>query len=151
MRGTTNIPTVCVIVRKDSKILFVLREHTGWMDGKYSLPAGHVEHGESFKVSAAREALEETGLTVAPEHLTHVFTMQTNQGPDNIRVQAFFEAEQWTGEPKNMEPAVHSKIAWFEAANLPYDQIMDFQAAALKAMRTGATYGETGWDVPPTV
>jgi ADP-ribose pyrophosphatase YjhB (NUDIX family) len=58
MRGTTNVPSCYVLVRDGDKILFVLREHTGFMDGKYSLPAGHVEEGERFTQAAARAAFK---------------------------------------------------------------------------------------------
>jgi len=32
--------------------------------GTYQLPGGHLEHGESFATTAAREVLEETGLKI---------------------------------------------------------------------------------------
>jgi 8-oxo-dGTP diphosphatase len=62
VRGTANIPSCYTLIREGDKALFVLRENTGYMDGKYSLPAGHVEAGESFIQAAIRETFEEVGL-----------------------------------------------------------------------------------------
>lgn len=59
MKGTTNIPDVMAIIRREGKILFVLRQNTGYADGTFCLPGGHVEPGESFSTAAMREALEE--------------------------------------------------------------------------------------------
>lgn len=66
MRGTTHIPEVSVLIRKGDKILFVLRTNTGWMDGFYALPGGHLEADENFTNAGVREAHEEVGITIGP-------------------------------------------------------------------------------------
>jgi 8-oxo-dGTP diphosphatase len=119
------------------------------MDGKYSLPAGHVEAGESFIQAAIRETFEEVGLEVERDDLRHVFTQQRNEG-DHVRVDAFFEATKWQGEPRNAEPERHAKIAWIDVHDLS-DGIMDYQLHALKGILAGETYSELGWDVDKTV
>lgn len=144
MRGTTNIPSCYMLIRKGDKLLFVLRENTDYMNGYYSLPAGHLEHGDSFSVAAAREALEEVGVTVDPKSLRHVHTAQRFQTIDNIRVDVYFETDEWSGEPRNMEPDKHSKIEWLPMDQLP-DNVMDYQAEALKQIALGKTYSELGW------
>ena len=37
------IPASYAVLIKDNKVLLVRRFNTGYEDGKYSLPAGHVE------------------------------------------------------------------------------------------------------------
>jgi 8-oxo-dGTP pyrophosphatase MutT (NUDIX family) len=143
MRGTTNIPEVSVIIRKNNKILFVLRQNTGWSDGMYCMPSGHVEDGEKFTTAAVREALEEVGVTIEDMHPVHV-TQRISTGND-VRFGLFFEATKWSGIPKNMEPERHGKIAWFAADNLPYADIVQFQVDALKAIHEGNIYSELGW------
>ena len=44
-------------------------------DGTWAVPGGHVEHAELFEECAAREGLEETGLTI--RNLRHVTTTNT--------------------------------------------------------------------------
>lgn len=92
MRGTTNIPSVYVLLRKNGKVAFLKRANTGYKDGTFALPSGHVEAGESFRQAAVRETWEEVGVRVSPNELRQIYTMQRNEGVDNIRVDVFFEA-----------------------------------------------------------
>lgn len=147
MRGAVTIPEVSVIIRKHNKILFVLREKTGYADGMYALPGGHVEPGENFTDAGVRESLEEVNVSTTRADLKPLITMQRlGRGADDVRVGVVFEATKWSGEPKSMEPERHGPIAWFDADNLPYDKIMSFQAACLKAIATGHIYSELGWE-----
>lgn len=143
MKGTTNVPSVYVLLKRKGKLAFVLREHTGYKDGTYSLPAGHVEEGESFAIAAAREALEEVNVQIEVKDLRHVYTMQRHQG-DHVRVDIFFEAIAWAGEIRNNEPDLHARLDWFDESNLP-DTVMDYQLDALRAIARGETYIELGW------
>lgn len=135
-----------VLFRRGSKLLFVLRSQTGYMDGQYSLPAGHVEPAETYAIGAAREAMEEVGLTVTARQLRHVFTLHRFVATSlpQERTDVFFEALDWTGEPVNAEPHKHSEIDWLPATDLPAG-IMDYQRYALEQIERGQTYGEYGW------
>lgn len=144
MKGTLNIPAVYVILRKDGKILFTYREHTGFMDGTFSLPSGHVEDDENILAAAARETLEEVGVKVPLAELKHVYTTHRKTEKD-IRIDVYFEAMKWEGEPFNNEPHKHGDIAWFSDAELQKQPIMDYQAAALAAILRGDSYAEWGW------
>ena len=48
----------------DGKVLLVERSKPPWQ-GRWSLPGGHVEWGETLHAAAIREVLEETGVTIA--------------------------------------------------------------------------------------
>lgn len=55
---------------QDHKILLSLRKNTGWMDGFYGLPSGHVEQNETIKGSLVRELQEEVGLDIDESNLS---------------------------------------------------------------------------------
>ena len=55
------VPASYLIIIKDGKILLQRRFNTGYMDSKYSLPAGHADKGEDFPQCIVREAKEEIG------------------------------------------------------------------------------------------
>ena len=55
----TKIGGVIILHRKTRKVL-ILQKH----NGKWDLPKGHIEPGESFLEGAIRECYEETGLDV---------------------------------------------------------------------------------------
>ena len=63
--------TVDVIIRLDGGIVMIRRGHTplGW-----ALPGGFVDIGETVEHAAAREALEETGLSVTLDELLYVYS-----------------------------------------------------------------------------
>jgi 8-oxo-dGTP diphosphatase len=145
-RGTTNVPSCYVLLERDNKILLILREHTGYMDGYYTLPAGHVEAGESFRQAAVREVKEEVDVVVEPHDLEHVHTLHRKGDADgDVRVDGFFVAAKWQGEPRNAEPDKHSKLQWFHIGNLPKN-LMPYQQQALENISKRIAYGETGWN-----
>lgn len=57
----------------DGGRLLLVRRAMNPERGKWSLPAGYIDHGEDPKETAAREALEETGLLVEIEDVIDVF------------------------------------------------------------------------------
>lgn len=143
-KGTLNVPSVYVILRKKGKILFVFREHTGYQDGTYCLPSGHIEENENALAAAARETEEEVGVKIPLDKLKLVYTLHRMTEKD-VRVDFFFEATEWKGEPFNNEPRKHSLIAWFSPEELGQQPIMDYQAAVLAAVLKGQVYSEWGW------
>lgn len=143
MSGTTNVPGVCVLIRKQGKALFVFRSNTGFKDNEYAVPSGHVEDSETFKQAACREALEEVGLHIRPEDLVYKLTVHRKSVRD-IRVDVWFEALAWTGDPKNGEPDKHAKIEWLDLDHLP-DNVIDYNAFGIENIIDGNTYGEFAW------
>lgn len=63
---------VGAIIIDSDRVALVKRGHAP-LQGKWSIPGGVLEVGETLRKAAIREALEETGLTVEPGELLGVF------------------------------------------------------------------------------
>lgn len=62
-----------VVVARDGGLLLVRRNHEP-MYGRWSFPSGFVDAGEVVEAAAAREVLEETGVTARVDHLLGVYS-----------------------------------------------------------------------------
>jgi 8-oxo-dGTP diphosphatase len=114
-----------VFLIRDNKVFLIRRFNTGFGDGLYSVPAGHVDVGELIPDAAAREAMEEAGVTVDPASLqyAHIVHMRIlNQSRPN-RMQCFFVAHTWEGEPSNVEPEKCDHADWFPIDALPENMV----------------------------
>lgn len=126
------------------EVLLQLREGTGYMDGYWAAAvAGHVERGESVFDAATREAQEEVGITGLD--LSPVCAMQRT-APTGLeideRVDYFFTATSWVGEPRIVEPDKCAELRWFALDALP-DPVVPHELQVLVALRDG--------DVPPVL
>ncbi|WP_328580476.1 NUDIX hydrolase [Streptomyces sp. NBC_00370] len=111
-----------VIVRDGDKMLFSQRGGP-YGHGRWHMPSGKLDQGESLSAGAARELLEETGLTVDPDHLSLVHIVHHHQDNTIQRIGFFFLATEWNGEPVNREPAKCLALEWFSVHELPHDII----------------------------
>jgi len=137
------IPTVYLILIKDNKILLSRRYNTGFHDGEYSFPAGHLDGNETLIQTMIREAKEEIGIDLNPETLKLVHVMHRKQ-PTEERVNFFFTAKNWQDEPKIMEPHKCDDLSWFPLDNLP-DNVIHYIRQAINCVLTNKFYSEFGW------
>ncbi|MGL4408671.1 MAG: NUDIX domain-containing protein, partial [Zoogloea sp.] len=97
------IPTgVHVLLWREGRVLLMRRAGTGFFDGLYSLPGGHLEEGESIPMTAAREMAEELDIRLDPAALRTLGVVHRRS--DTNRIDFFVEARAWTGEPRIAEP-----------------------------------------------
>ena len=68
----TPLVGVGAIIVEGDRVLLVKRGHAPLL-GKWSIPGGVLEVGETLRKAVVREAREETGLTIEPEELLGVF------------------------------------------------------------------------------
>jgi 8-oxo-dGTP diphosphatase len=70
MSNTHGVAGRAVIRRPDGRILLILRHSGCGVDpGKWELPGGKLEPGETLRTALAREVVEETHLDINPGHL----------------------------------------------------------------------------------
>lgn len=127
---------------KNGKILLIRRAHTGYHDGDYSLPAGHVENNESVMDSTVRESFEEIGIRVNQKDLIFVHALHNKE--NDIRLFFFFRAKRWSGEPYNKEPGKCSDFQWFPLKKLPLNTI-PYIRQAIQSYQKKIVYSERGW------
>jgi 8-oxo-dGTP diphosphatase len=118
------VPAVYLIFRDGDKILLLKRTNTGYMDGFYSLPSGHLEGGEPAIMAAVREAKEEVGADIDPEDLRLVHTLHRKAEDGNHeRIDLGFEVKKWRGTLVNAEPHKCDGLKWAASGDLPQNTI----------------------------
>lgn len=110
------VPAVGAFVRKDSKLLMVLRKFPP-RAGLWTLPAGFMEYDEAPEETAVREVKEETGLDVTVEELFSVY--RAGDDPRTRVVLILYEVEIVGGRLKPGDDAL--KAEFFPLDNLPED------------------------------
>ena len=130
---------------KDNKILLLQRHNTGYEDGKFSIVAGHVEHGESAKLASIREIREELGIIVNYNSLQFIGVMHRKSTEE--RVDFFLLADDWIGEPSISEPDKCSLLFWADMNDLPSNTIpyIKFAIENFKMYSSLPWITEFGW------
>lgn len=131
-----------LILIRDGKILLSRRYKTGYEDGNYSLPAGHIEEGETLTAGLVREVREEIGIELEPKGINLVHVMHRKQ--NDIRVDYFFTVTTYSGEIKNQEPDKCDDLSWFPINGLPANTIF-YIRYAVECIQRGQVYSEFGW------
>lgn len=121
------IPAVFLILIKDNRIFMMKRQNTGYEDGNWDLMSGHIEPNELLTQAVVREAKEEIGINIDVKNLKLMHVLN-RISLDWERVDFFFQANIWKGEPKIMEDK-SSEIKWFELNNLPENVIKPVRQA----------------------
>ena len=127
---------VHTFVFDQDRLLLLRRANTGFLDGYYSLPGGHVEAGEEVAKAAAREVAEEARIEVL--EIEPSVVMPYGDGVDFL-----FEARRWRGTARIGEPDRCDDLVWVPPDRLP-GKTAPFIEKALELRRTGSWYHQFG-------
>jgi 8-oxo-dGTP diphosphatase len=141
MRATFPV-TVHLLFLRDDQVLLLRRFNTGYADGQYSVPAGHLDGDETVMAAAAREAEEETGIRIETGHISFSSVMHRREGEE--RVDFFVHVRQWQGEPLNTEPEKCDELRWVNVHELP-ENIIPYVKRAIQNHRDEIKFDEFGW------
>lgn len=135
-----------IVVNNHNEWLFIHRANTGYQDGLWSLPGGHVRENEPINYAAAREANEEIGIDIDPSTLELVYTLQRNKRQEGIedRVDHYFMTPNLRGAPQNMEPMLHDAIKWINPNSLP-DETVEYIKLVCDRIAHGYRFGLYNW------
>lgn len=142
MERTKATPSSYLILLDGEKILLIRRANTGYQDGNYNLPAGHLEEGELPAVCIIREAKEEIGITLNAEDVSfaHALYQEKSNGSGN-RVDYFFSATRYEGEARNAEPEKCDDIGWYRPDEFP-ENMTPHVRHAIKCYLAGVPFSE---------
>lgn len=134
-----------VLIRDGAVLLGKRHANSAFAPSTWHLPAGHREDSEAAASCMIREAEEETGLVIAEGDLSLVHVVDLlDPGSPIPRVQFFFAASRWEGEPVVREPDRCTEWRWWPLTALP-EPIVAYTRAALESMSRGALYTAMGW------
>ncbi len=134
--------TVHLLFIRENQILIARRFNTGYRDGEYSVPAGHLDGGETVITAGMREAKEEVGVTIEAGDMTFSSVMHRNEGEE--RVDFFVQVHKWQGEIVNAEPDKCDDLRWVDFNDLP-ETTIPYVRKAIENYRNGITFDEFGW------
>jgi 8-oxo-dGTP diphosphatase len=135
----TFLVSVHVFLFKANQVLLLQRANTGYLDGYFSVPAGHVDGGETISAAMRREAREEAGIEL-PADLQPAHAMHRMQ-PGQERVDYFFVTKKWQGDPTNCEEDKCSELAWYPLDKLP-QPMAPYIKFALSQIKAGKQFSE---------
>ena len=139
---TTFPVTVHLLFFRENQVLLLRRFNTGYADGQYSVPAGHLDGGETVLAAAAREGLEETGLQLKVDDIAFSSVLHRRDGDE--RVDFFVHIQHWAGEPANTEPDKCDELRWVPVDDLP-ENVIPYVKQAIQNHRAGIKFYEFGW------
>ena len=141
------VPAAYVALVAGERVLLQQRQNTGYMDGHWSFSAaGHIERDESVHAAAVREAQEELGVRIDERDLRPLCTVhrRQNERDGGQRVDFYFTAAVWAGEPSVREPERSGGLRWFALADLP-EPLVPVDAVALGMLRSGEHEAIVHW------
>lgn len=133
---------VHLALRRGNDVLFGQRQNTGFEDGAWHLPSGHLEADESVIDALIREAEEEIGIIIKPEdvHFAHIMHNSSSGG----RMAFFFTVRTWQGETENREPEKCAELQWFSADGLP-ERMIGYCREAMAHIAVNQPFSVYGW------
>ena len=115
------IVAVHLFLIRNKKLLLLRRYNTGFCDGMFSVPAGHIDGNETIIKAMLRETREEITIEINEKDLKLVQVMHRKEPnkKNKERIDFFFDAKKWRGKVKIGEPDKSDKLEWVNLNNLP--------------------------------
>lgn len=120
------------------QILMLKRAGTGYCDGYFDLPGGHLEANEDIFDGMIREAKEEIGITIKREDMEILHIYHRYKGG---MLKFVFKTDKYNGTLINNEPDKCEKIEWIDFEYLP-ENIVPSIKIELDNIKNGVYYSK---------
>ena len=130
-----------IAINDRQEILLLRRANTGYRDGYYDMPAGHLEKDETLRQAAIRELKEETGLSASEDDLEFVELIHRMSTNERVYLDVFFQVKRWKGEAAIMEPSKCDDLNWFPLEALP-ENVVPHQRQVMQDRTEHLSYRE---------
>jgi 8-oxo-dGTP diphosphatase len=131
-RNTTGVGGV--VVRQNE--ILVVRMTYGPSQGRYMLPGGLIDPGETADVAVVREVREETGIEAAPQGIIGVRSRFTERGTDTYLI---WQMDYISGEPEGDGREIeHARFMAFDEIMQRDDVVYLVSYVANKMFNSGA-------------
>jgi len=108
----TNVSVCLLAINTDNQVLLTRRFNTGYQDGKYELPSGHIEKGETALEGIQREAKQENDITIDLDSTENIGCVDNNKTGKHFNL--LFKCTSFGGEAKVMEPEECDDLIWMD-------------------------------------
>ncbi len=134
---------VYLIFERGDKILVTRHVHTGYRDGEFGLPGGHIAPGEPASGAAIREARQQIGLRLrlAGLRLAHVMHRSSKSGTKHDNIDFYFAVINFPGEAADKMPEMFDHLEWVGWEGLPPNTIPEVRYA-LECIKQDKIYSE---------
>lgn len=131
-----------LLIDDEDRVLFGRRRGTGYLDGYWSVPSGHLESAETLLGACRREAREELDVDVPEGSLTFVLLQQKAAGDGaGERLDVFFQSRLRADQhPRIAEPDLCDELLWASPEALP-QPLAPYVFTALRVVARGAPSG----------
>jgi 8-oxo-dGTP pyrophosphatase MutT (NUDIX family) len=149
-RNKAVIAAYLIVLDMTEGVLIARRHNTGYEDGKYNFPSGHVEEGESPTQAIIREAEEEIGKVMAdelrkyPPIFRHI-SWRPKHDQTGDRIDLYFVHETVNGSSKivNAEPHKCDDLRFVYKNQLP-DNFVPQERLVFDVVFCGKDFGRVG-------
>ena len=130
-------PSVYGLIAHDQQILLAKAQHTG----KYVLPGGGIEKGESIDMALKREVREETGVEIEVGQFVHFETDFFYYNPLDLAIHGFLFFYVCTPLTLNLDPSPYppeeglEMPLWATLADLTADSFQSHGATTIQLLQ----------------
>ena len=113
---------VHTLLWRQGSVVLLRRSGTGYLDGWYALPGGHLQRGEGVVECAVREIREETGINVDESRVRAAAVMPYMSG-EHQGIDFIIACDDFPGEPTLAEPHRADAIGFWPVDALPHNTV----------------------------